>query len=182
MAVKNKSTKKVITTAHPKTLHQLLIVKLQVLHDVENQLIKALPKMAKAATDPALKDAFESHLEETKTHEQRIDEALELAGDERKHKMQSAAIRGLIDDAGWVIKNVKDIKARDANLITAAQYVEHYETAGYGSALAWAKEMGHEKIANLLEKTLAEEKAADNKLTKLAEGGINKKVDSGMGK
>lgn len=161
------------------TLHELLILKLRVLRDVEGQLIKALPKMAKAATDPKLQAAFTEHLKETEGHEARIDEALELAGDTGKKKDKSEAIRGLIEDAEWVIKNVKNPAARDASLIAAAQYVEHYEIAGYGSAEAWARHMGHDEIADLLEKTLDEESAADKKLSALAESGINEKVESG---
>jgi len=159
------------------TLHDLLILKLQVLHDIENQLIKALPKMAEAAQDSDLKKAFESHLKETKQQEERIDEALELAGDSGKHKEQSDAIRGLIKDAEWCIKNVKDPAARDVSLIAAAQYVEHYEMAGYGAARTWAEEMGHSDIAQLLQETLDEEGAANKKLMGLAEGGINEKIN-----
>jgi ferritin-like metal-binding protein YciE len=159
------------------TLHDLLILKLQVLHDVENQLVKALPKMAKAAHSAKLKEAFSAHLEETKRQEERIDEALELAGDEAKGKEKSEAIRGLIKDAEWCIKNITEPAARDASLIAAAQYVEHYEMAGYGAARTWAEEMGHRDIAELLQATLDEEGAANEKLTKLAERGINEKAN-----
>lgn len=154
-------------------LHDLLLLKLEVLHDVESQLIKALPKMAEAATAPELRDAFTMHLEETRRQEERIDRALELMGKPEKPKEKSAAIRGLIEDAQWCIKAVKNPEARDAILIAAAQYVEHYEMAGYGSALSWAEEMGHSQIAELLQETLDEEEAADTKLSDLAEGGIN---------
>lgn len=167
------------------TLHDLLILKLRVLHDVENQIIEALPKMAKAASDEKLKAAFTQHLEETKAQEQRIDEALGKAGDTSKKKETSEGMRGIIEDAEWCIDNIKDPQARDVSLIAAAQYVEHYEIAGYGSALAWAEEMGHSEICSLLQTTLDEESAADTKLSKLAEGlmgigGLNKKVESGM--
>ncbi|MDB5238101.1 MAG: yciF [Candidatus Kaiserbacteria bacterium] len=172
--------KKKATTSKYSTLHELLILKLQTLHDVEKELIKALPKMAKAATDPALKSAFSEHLEETKTHEARIDQALEHAGDTGKHKQKSEAIRGLIKDAQWCIKNVKEPRARDAILIAAAQYVEHYEMAGYGAARTWAEDMGHAEISDLLQLTLTEEGNANKKLTSLAEGGINENVASGM--
>ena len=176
MATKKKAAKPLKYS----TLHELLILKLQVLHDIENQLIKALPKMAKAATDPDLRAAFESHLEETKVHEERIDQALELAGDPGKHKQKSEAIRGLIKDAQWSIARVKEAHARDAILIASAQYVEHYEMAGYGAARTWAEDMGHAEIAHLLQATLDEEGAANKKLTTLAEGGINENVVSGM--
>lgn len=154
-------------------LHDLLLLKLEVLHDVESQLIKALPKMAKAASAPELQEAFMMHLEETREQEDRIDQALEMMGRQDKPKEKSAAIRGLIEDAEWCIKNVKNPEARDAILIAAAQYVEHYEMAGYGSALTWAEEMGHAQVAELLQKTLCEEESADSKLSRLAEGGIN---------
>lgn len=161
------------------TLHELLILKLRVLHDVENQLKKALPKMEKAASDPKLKEAFASHLKETEAQEARIDEALELSGDMSRKKEKSEAIRGLIADAEWCITNIKDTRARDASLIAAAQYVEHYEMAGYGSACEWARLMGHDDIVDLLEESLKEEEAADKKLSLLAEGGINENVDTG---
>jgi len=158
-------------------LHELLILKLQVLHDVENQLIKALPKMAKAATDPKLRQAFTDHLKQTKGHEERIDKALMHMGDTGKHKEKSDAIRGLIKDADWCIKNVKKSEARDAVLIAAAQYVEHYEMAGYGAARSWAELMGHEAVASLLQMTLNEEGEANELLTSLAQGGINEKAN-----
>lgn len=162
------------------TLHELLIMKMQVLHDVENQIIKALPKMAKAATSPELKSAFETHLEETKIQEQRIDEALEMMGDTGKGKMESEGIRGIIADGEWAIKNIKNPEALDAALIADAQSVEHYEIAGYGAAVEWAEEMGHTEITDLLHLTLEEEKATDEKLTALAESDINEKVEMGM--
>ncbi len=161
------------------TLHELLVLKLRVLHDVESQLKKALPKMEKAASDPKLKEAFASHLKETEAQEARIDEALELAGDPSKKKEKSEAIRGLVADAEWCIANIREPRARDASLIAAAQYVEHYEIAGYSSACEWAKLMGHDDIVELLEATLSEEEAADKKLSSLAEGSINEKVDTG---
>src|SRR5262245_39688897 len=108
-------------------LHELLILKLQVLHDVENQLIKAPTKLGKRAEDADLKKAFAMHLEETRGHEERIDQALELMGDAAKGKEKSEAIRGLVKDADWCAKNVKVPTARDASIIAAAQYVEHYE-------------------------------------------------------
>jgi ferritin-like metal-binding protein YciE len=155
------------------TLHDLLILKLRVLHYVEGELIKALPKMAKAASDIDLKRAFNSHLEETRAQKDRLAKALKILRYDGKINEGSAAIDGLIKDAEWCIKNIKDGEARDASLIAAAQYVEHYEMAGYGSACAWAEEMGHAEVAELLQETLDEESAANEKLTTLAEGGIN---------
>lgn len=155
------------------TLHDLLILKLQALNYTENELIKALPKMAKSATDSDLKQAFASHLEETRTQAERLAQALRMLGNTGKGTEQSAAIDGLIEDAEWCIKNISDGTTRDAALIAAAQYVEHYEIAGYGSAIAWAEEMEHDEVAELLQETLDEESAANEKLTTLAEGGIN---------
>ena len=154
-------------------LHDLLILKLRALHYTETALIKALPKMASAATDADLKQAFTAHLEETRIQKERLDQALTMLGYTGKSSEKSAAIDGLIEDAEWCIKNVKDADVRDASLIAAAQYVEHYEMAGYGAARTWAEEMGHTEVEELLQETLDEESAANEKLTTLAEGGIN---------
>ncbi len=182
MATKKKPSKR----AQPKyaTLHDLMILKMQALLDIEQQIIKALPKMAKAASDPKLKAALTDHLAETRAQADRIAEALKIA--EAPVRAEKAeGIRGIIKDAEWCIKNVKVPEARDVVLIAAAQYVEHYEMAGYGAARAWAEEMGHNEIVDLLQTTLDEEGAADKKLTSLAEGlmgmgGLNKKPESGM--
>lgn len=154
------------------TLHDLLIQKMRALYDVENNLIKALPTMAKNASNEDLVAGFEEHLEQTKEHVARLEKAFKLLK-EKPQKLKGEAIQGLIADAEWVIKNVGGSAALDANLIAAAQYVEHYEIAGYGSALAWAREMGHDEVADLLEETLEEEKAADEKLNELATSGVN---------
>jgi len=164
-----KTTKK----AKYETLHDLLIMKLKVLHYTEDELIQALPKMAKAASDANLKQAFMMHLEETREQKKRIVRALDMLGSSGKSMETSAALDGLIEDSEWCIKNIKDAATRDASLIAAAQYVEHYEMAGYGSARTWAEEMGHDEVAELLQETLDEESAANEKLTALAEGGIN---------
>ncbi len=155
------------------TLHELLILKIRALHYVESVLIKALPKMEKAASAIELKEAFRSHLAETRVQRERLEKALQLLAHKGKSSEKSAAIDGLVKDAEWGMKNVKDAKARDALLIAAAQYVEHYEMAGYGAARAWAEEMGHDEVAQLLQETLDEEEAANEALTTLAEGGIN---------
>jgi len=149
------------------------MLKLTSLHYTENELMKALPKMAKAATDVDLKNAFTMHLEETRVQKERLESALTMLGHTGTFSGESAAIDGLIKDAEWCIANVKDAEARDASLIAAAQYVEHYEMAGYGSAVAWAEEMAHTEVEELLQETLDEEGATNEKLTLLAEGGIN---------
>ena len=160
------------------SLYDLLITKLSVLYDVESQLVKALPKLAKAATDKDLVKCFNSHLEETKNHIRRLDDAFNVLGESPKKSMKSAAIRGIIDDSSWVIRNVEPDAALDANLIAAASYAEHYEMAGYKSAREWAKEMGYTEVEELMGRTLEEEIAADMKLSELAEKKINERADT----
>ncbi len=149
-------------------LNDLLITKVSALYDVENNLIKALPKMAEAATDPDLIAGFEEHLEETKNQVGRLEEIFALL-DADPEKIKVEAIRGLIADGEWVIKNVHGDEARDANLIRVAQYIEHYEIAGYRGAIAWAKTLGKDDVADLLEETLEEEVMADEKLDEAGE-------------
>ncbi len=175
MEKRKKASSRKATTQYG-NLHELLILKLQSLYDIEQELIKALPKMANNAHNEQLREAFESHLEETRIHSDRLEQAMEYLEVEPK-KEKVAGIRGIAEDGSWVIKNVKDERARDAALIAAAQYAEHYEIAGYGSAAEWARLMGHTEVADLLETTLAEEEAANNKLTSLAEGGINEEAN-----
>jgi ferritin-like metal-binding protein YciE len=158
-----------------KTLHELFLTKLMALYDIEDQLVKALPKMVAQATNRDLKEAFASHLEETKMQIERLEECFSLLKEKPK-KIKVEAIRGLVKDAQWVIKHVQKGPALDANLIAAAQYVEHYEIAGYGTAAAWADSMEHMEVADLLTATLHEEQAADEKLSALAESKINDEV------
>lgn len=176
MATRTTSSKsKKRETEKYKNLQDLLVLKLQSLYDIENQISKALPKMAKYASDDMLKTAFRDHLDETRVQVKRLEEAMELMGHSPK-KQQVEAIRGLVKDADWIFKNVKSSKERDAILISAAQYVEHYEMAGYGSVIEWANELELIDISELLSLTLEEEKAANEKLTDLARSGINEKA------
>lgn len=161
------------------TLHELLILKLQSLYDVEQELTKALPRMAKAASNSELSSAFTMHLEETRGQVTRLERAMEILQVPAK-KQKVEAIRGMVKDAEWSIKNVKAPEARDAILIAAAQYVEHFEMAGYGTARAWAELMGHTEVADLLQETLDEEGASNEKLNGLAESKINMEVPTGM--
>lgn len=154
------------------TLHDLLVLKLQALYDAEQEIVMALPEMIKKASSSALRTTLELHLDETKEQVGRLEKALNLLEVPPK-KMKSEAIAGLVKDAEWVLKNVSDAAARDAAIIAAAQYVEHYEIAGYGVACEWSDLMHHDEVSELLKKTLAEEVNADKKLTDLAEGGIN---------
>jgi ferritin-like metal-binding protein YciE len=160
------------------TLHELLLQKLSVLADVENELVKALPKLAKASTDEKLEEGFRMHLDETKNHSKRLEEAFKLLDSKPQRSLRSSGIRGIIEDGQWVIKNIKPDEALDANLIAAASYAEHYEMAGYKAAIEWAETMGHTKVADLLRANLEEEEAADKKLAELAQADINSKANT----
>jgi ferritin-like metal-binding protein YciE len=142
-------------------------------YDAEKQLTKALPKLAKAATSAELRGAFESHLEETRGHVERLEQVFELL-DEKARGKHCDGIAGIIEEGSSVMGESFDDTTMDACLIASGQRAEHYEIAAYGTLVAWAKTMGHDEVAVLLEETLNEEKAADEKLTSLAEGGINR--------
>jgi ferritin-like metal-binding protein YciE len=153
-------------------LEELLVDELKDLYNAENQLVKALPKMAKAATAPELKRAFEKHLEETRRQVERLEEigqVLEVKMTGKKCK----GMEGLIEEGKEIMEEDLDENAIDAGIIGAAQKVEHYEIAGYGTARAHATLLGFNKIARLLQQTLNEETAADKKLTQIAESVIN---------
>jgi ferritin-like metal-binding protein YciE len=167
---KNKSTQKKGKSFE--SLHELFILKLQSLYDVEQELVKVLPKLAKHASNEELASAFEEHLQETQGQVKRLEKAFKLLGEKPK-KEKVEGIRGIAEDGSWILKNVKDDAARDAALIAAAQYAEHYEIAGYGTAAEWARIMEHDEVQALLEETLGEEEAANEKLNALAQGGIN---------
>lgn len=154
-------------------LHELFLDQLADALDAEKQLTKALPKVAKAAHSEELREAIEQHLEETENHVTRLGEVFESIGD-KAPKKSCAAMQGLITEAGEIMKEKKGSSALDAALIAAAQKVEHYEIATYGTLLAWAETMGHNEAADLLRETLDEEKAADEKLTSIAEESSNK--------
>jgi ferritin-like metal-binding protein YciE len=154
------------------TLHDAFIEELQDAYDAEKQLTKALPKMAKAATSPQLRAAFEAHLQETRGQIQRLEQAFQNLDEKVKGK-HCDGIAGIIEEGSSVMGEDFDDVTMDACLIASGQRAEHYEMAAYGTLVAWAKAMGHTEVATLLEQTLNEEKAADAKLTRLAEGGIN---------
>ncbi|MGB7785599.1 MAG: ferritin-like domain-containing protein [Salinimicrobium sp.] len=158
-----------------KDLNELFEHQLKDLYSAESQLIKALPKMAKNAHNEKLKKAFEDHLEETREHKSRLEEICsELDINPRGETCK--AMKGLIEEAEDFLKEDATEEVRDAGLIAEAQRVEHYEIAGYGTVVRYAKELGHKKIADKLQKTLDEEYNADNKLDKLAESRLNKKA------
>jgi ferritin-like metal-binding protein YciE len=149
------------------TFHALLIDELQDLLFAENHLIKALPKMAKAATNPALKKGFTGHLAQTRRHVTRLAQALKLLGRPAKGKTCHAML-GLIEEGGEAIELKGPASVRDAALIGAAQRVEHYEIAGYGTARAFADALGESRVANLLQETLDEEGDTNKALTQIS--------------
>jgi ferritin-like metal-binding protein YciE len=149
-------------------LEALLIDELRDLYNAENQLIKALPKMAQAASNEELKEAFEGHLEETKGHAERLLKAFELLGESEKGKT-CHAMKGLVEEGSEAIKADAPPAVRDAELIGAAQRVEHYEMAAYGCARAFALKIGRDDVAKLLEANLKEEGAANKKLIEIAQ-------------
>jgi ferritin-like metal-binding protein YciE len=157
------------------TLHDAFVDELHDAYDAEKQLVKALPKLATAATSTELRDAFESHLKETRGHVQRIEQVLDGLGEKVRGK-HCDGIEGIIEEGASVMEEEFDDVTMDACLIAAAQRAEHYEMAAYGSMVAWARAMGHDDAADLLQQTLDEEKAADEKLTSLAESGINQQA------
>jgi ferritin-like metal-binding protein YciE len=157
------------------TLQDLFHHELKDLYSAENQLVKALPKMAKAAANEELKAGFEEHLEQTKGHVGRLNKIgksldLKLTG----HKCK--AMEGLIEEGAELISEDAEPSVKDAGLIGAAQRVEHYEIAGYGTARALAAKLGHDEAVKLLGATLEEEKATDQKLTELAESAVNEEA------
>jgi ferritin-like metal-binding protein YciE len=158
-----------------KTIEDLFIHELSDIYSAEKQLTKALPKMARAASSPALKEAFESHLEETLGQVERIDQIVELL-DIRLKRIKCAAMEGLVEEGKEVIDEVEEGPLRDAALIGGAQKVEHYEIASYGTISAIAKQLGYTDAIPLLQATLKEEKAADEKLILLAESAGNQKA------
>lgn len=155
-----------------KTLEDLFLDSLADVYYAENQLIKALPKMAKAATDDDLREAFESHLLETEGHVQKVERVFELFGQKPKSK-KCPAIVGILKEANEIALENKKSPTINAALIFAAQKAEHYEIASYGGLREWTKQLENEEAAGLLDEILMEEKSADNKLTALAETHCN---------
>lgn len=149
------------------SIRELLIDEMRDLYDAEKQLVKALPKMAKAAASEELKEAFESHLEQTRGHVERLEQAFELLGQKAKSK-PCAAMKGLIEEGQETVEEDLAEPLLDSAIICAAQKVEHYEIAGYGTLSSWARALALDDVAALLEETLNEEKEADEKLTELA--------------
>jgi ferritin-like metal-binding protein YciE len=153
-------------------LQELLIEELRDIYHAEGQLLKALPKMAKAAQSERLKEAFERHLEETEQHVERLERAFESLGEPVKGK-KCQAMEGLIAEGKEVIDEHSESPMLDAALICAAQKVEHYEIASYGTICTWADLLGLDEVSELLKETLDEEKTTDETLTEIAESEIN---------
>ena len=154
------------------TLYDAFIDELRDAYDAEKQLTNALPKMAKAANSPDLRSAFETHLDETRGQITRLEQVFESL-DEKVRGKHCDGIAGIIEEGKAVMEEDFDEATTDACLIAGGQRAEHYEMAAYGTLVAWARAMGHSEAADLLQETLDEEKAADEKLSALAEAGIN---------
>jgi ferritin-like metal-binding protein YciE len=154
------------------TLQKLYTDELRDLYNAENQLVKALPKMAKAASSEELKDAFEKHLQQTKGHVKRLEQVFEALGEKPKGKT-CRAMKGLIEEGSEILKEDGEESILDAGIIVAAQKVEHYEIAGYGSVRTFAHLLGQNKAAELLQTTLDEESETNELLNRLAESIIN---------
>ena len=150
------------------SLRELLVDELKDLYNAENQLLKALPKMAKAASHDELREGFEKHLEQTRGHVDRLDRAFKILGEKAKGKT-CHAMQGLVEEGTEAIETEGPDAIRDARLIGAAQRVEHYEMAAYGTARAFAQTLGETKVADLLQDTLDEEGQTNKELTALAE-------------
>lgn len=150
------------------SMEKLLISELKDIYSAETQITKALPKMAKAATSTDLRAAFEHHLKETEGQIQRLDQIFEILGESPKGKTCDG-MKGVLDEGSQSLHEAKEGPFRDEAMISGAQRVEHYEMAAYGTVRTYAEWLGNQQIARLLEQTLVEEKAADQKLTQISE-------------
>jgi len=155
-----------------KTMDDLFVHTLRDIYYAESKIAKTLPEMIEKASDAKLKQGFKSHLDETQNHIARLQEVFRMHGVEIEG-IDCPAIDGILEEADDVAGEVADSRVLDAALIAAAQAVEHYEITRYGSLIAWATQLGRPDCANVLQKTLDEEKATDKKLTAMAEQGVN---------
>ena len=161
--------------AAEKTLDDLFLDTLKDIYYAERQIVKTLPKMAKAAVSPELKAGFEQHLAETEGHVERLEQIFELLGKPARGKTCDA-ILGIIEEGKSIIEDYKGTDALDAGLVAAGQAVEHYEIARYGTLKSWANQLGMKDAVALLDATLQEEMATDKKLTQLATASVNRKA------
>jgi ferritin-like metal-binding protein YciE len=167
-----------VTALSVGTLEELFINELRDLYSAEKQIVRSLPKLAKAASTQELQKALLNHLEETKGQVERLDEIAEIVGKKLTGKT-CAGMKGVLEEGSEVVEEVEKGNVRDAALIGASQRVEHYEMAGYGTARDFAKLLGLKDVADLLEQTLKEEKAADQKLTAIAKS-VNNQAKAEM--
>jgi ferritin-like metal-binding protein YciE len=158
-----------------KGLHEIFVDEVRDCYDAERQLVKALPKMVKAATSPNLTEAFSSHLVETRGHVTKLEEVF-ASLEEKPRGKRCDGMAGILEEAKSILDEDLDEGTLDAALIAAGQRAEHYEMAAYGTLVAWARAMGHQEAAGILEGILREEKAADKALSSLAENGINRRA------
>ena len=154
------------------SLHDLYLSELKDLYSAENQIIKALPKVIEKTSSPELRQALESHLEQTRGHVTRLEEVFQMHGEEPK-KMKCKGMQGVLDEGDEMLGFDATPDVRDAAIISSCQRVEHYEIAAYGSVRTFAEQMGHDRAAAILQQTLDEEKDADEKLTDIAESRVN---------
>ena len=150
------------------SIEKLFVEELKDLYSAETQITKALPKLVKAATSAELRGAFEHHLKETEGHVKRLEQVFEILGESPKGKTCDG-MKGVLSEGEETVDETQEGDVRDVGLISAAQRVEHYEMAGYGSVRSYAERLGQQRIAQLLQATLEEEKAADKKLTEIAQ-------------
>jgi ferritin-like metal-binding protein YciE len=158
-----------------KNMNDLFVHTLRDIYYAEKQIVKALPDMVEKANDPQLKQGFQTHLRETEMHVKRLEQVFQKL-DIKAQGVDCPAIDGILKEANEVAGEVEKKSVLDAALIAAAQAVEHYEMARYGTLIAWAKELGRQDCVSLLEQTLKEEKATDQKLTAMAEAQVNRKA------
>jgi ferritin-like metal-binding protein YciE len=161
--------------AEKNTLHDAFLDELRDMYHAEKQLTSALPKLAKKAKSPDLSEAFRSHLAETENHVTRLEQVFAELGETAKAKTCDG-MKGIIAEANEMIGESYDDQTMDAVLIASAQRAEHYEIAAYGTLVTWARTMEHDSAADLLQQNLDEEKAADEKLTDIAESGVNEQA------
>jgi ferritin-like metal-binding protein YciE len=158
-----------------KNMNDLFVHTLRDIYYAEKQIVKALPDMVEKASDPALKQGFQTHLRETENHVKRLEQVFQVIG-QKASGVDCPAIDGIIKEANEVAGEVEDKSVLDAALVAAAQAVEHYEMTRYGTLIAWSNQLGYRDAVGLLQQTLDEEKATDKKLTSLAESKVNRKA------
>ena len=160
-------------------LREALIEEVKDLYNAEKQLTKALPKLAKNATNPKLRDALMAHLRETENQVDRLEQVFQILDEKPKGKL-CEGMQGIIEEGNAMLEEVEEGAVMDACIVAAGQKSEHYEMASYGTSVAWAAALGLGDVARLLQQTLAEEKAADQKLSAIAEAGVNDAATAGM--